>query len=172
MNLRIHRPLYISFKSWLCCCSLPSVAPQQIACDMTEALFYSAIIIYSWTKKGCFDHWSLGIWAYGGMQNDLLKWLPNNSFPIPKVTFIESAQYTMHIIVQLLSSFIYLTNRISHLPTQEMSGKKPGNNWLSAGLGISGRCLDLERKASLGASKANLREMEYCGKLLTSTRFG
>ena len=22
-------PLYISFKSWLCCCSLPSVAPQQ-----------------------------------------------------------------------------------------------------------------------------------------------
>ena len=23
-------PLYISFKSWLCCCSLPSVAPQQL----------------------------------------------------------------------------------------------------------------------------------------------
>ena len=29
MNSRIRRPLYISFKSWLCCCSLPSVAPQQ-----------------------------------------------------------------------------------------------------------------------------------------------
>ena len=28
MNSRIRRPLYISFKSW-CCCSLPSVAPQQ-----------------------------------------------------------------------------------------------------------------------------------------------
>ena len=23
-------PIYISFKSWLCCCSLPAVAPQQI----------------------------------------------------------------------------------------------------------------------------------------------
>ena len=31
MNSRIRRPLYISFKSWLCCCSLPSVAPQQWA---------------------------------------------------------------------------------------------------------------------------------------------
>ena len=30
MNSRIRRPLYISFKSWLCCCSLPSVAPQQL----------------------------------------------------------------------------------------------------------------------------------------------
>ena len=30
MNSRICRPLYISFKSWLCCCSLPSVAPQQL----------------------------------------------------------------------------------------------------------------------------------------------
>ena len=30
MNSRIRRTLYISFKSWLCCCSLPSVAPQQL----------------------------------------------------------------------------------------------------------------------------------------------
>ena len=30
MNSRIRRPLYISFKSWLCCCSLHSVAPQQL----------------------------------------------------------------------------------------------------------------------------------------------
>ena len=30
MNSRIRRSLYISFKSWLCCCSLPSVAPQQL----------------------------------------------------------------------------------------------------------------------------------------------
>ena len=67
---------------------------------------------------------------------------------------------------------VTLSIESTHLPTQEMSEKKPGNNWLGAGLGISGRCLDLERKASLGASKANLREMEYCGKLLTSTRFG
>ena len=67
---------------------------------------------------------------------------------------------------------VTLSIESTHLPTQEMSEKKPGNNWLSAGLGISGRCLDLERKASLGASKANLGEMEYCGKLLTSTRFG
>ena len=29
MNSRIRRPLYISLKSWLCCCSLPTVAPQQ-----------------------------------------------------------------------------------------------------------------------------------------------
>ena len=28
MNSRIRRPLYISFKSWLCCCSLPSVTIQ------------------------------------------------------------------------------------------------------------------------------------------------
>ena len=30
MNSRIRRPLYISFKSSLCCFSLPSVAPQQL----------------------------------------------------------------------------------------------------------------------------------------------
>ena len=30
MNSRIRRPLYISLKSWLCCCSLPTVAPQQL----------------------------------------------------------------------------------------------------------------------------------------------
>ena len=29
MNSRIRCPLYISLKSWLCCCSLPMVAPQQ-----------------------------------------------------------------------------------------------------------------------------------------------
>ena len=30
MNSRIRRPSYISLKSWLCCCSLPTVAPQQL----------------------------------------------------------------------------------------------------------------------------------------------
>ena len=29
MNSRIRRPLYNSLKSWLRCCSLPTVAPQQ-----------------------------------------------------------------------------------------------------------------------------------------------
>ena len=33
MNSRIRRPLYIFFKSWLCCCSLPTVAPQQLVCQ-------------------------------------------------------------------------------------------------------------------------------------------
>ena len=32
--------------------------------------------------------------------------------PMPKVTFIESAQHTLHILVQRFSSFIYLINRI------------------------------------------------------------
>ena len=30
MNSRIRHPLYISLKSWSCCCSLPTVAPQQL----------------------------------------------------------------------------------------------------------------------------------------------
>ena len=31
MNSRIRLPLYIFFKSWLCCCSLPAVAVQQLS---------------------------------------------------------------------------------------------------------------------------------------------
>ena len=30
MNSRLRPPLYISLKSWLCCCSLPTVVPQQL----------------------------------------------------------------------------------------------------------------------------------------------
>ena len=40
-EFEIRPTLYISFKSWLCCCSLPTVAPQQLemkAYKSSEAL--------------------------------------------------------------------------------------------------------------------------------------
>ena len=42
MNSRIRRPLYVSFKSWLCCCSLPSVAPQQL----TQCTYFYNICVH------------------------------------------------------------------------------------------------------------------------------
>jgi len=60
-------------------------------------------------------HWSLGIRAYGTMQKMI--YLSDHQtiasqFPMPKVTFIESAQYTLHMLVQRFSSFINLINSI------------------------------------------------------------
>lgn len=68
--------------------------------------------IYTEIKKGCFGHW-----AFGRMEQCKMIYLTDHQTivcqcPMPKVSFIESAQYTLHILVQLFSSFIYLINRI------------------------------------------------------------
>ena len=63
MNSRIRCPLYISFKSWLCCCSLPSVAPQQqdsgegVSCDKIISVMNDRTQI----RHGMHD-WTWHVW--------------------------------------------------------------------------------------------------------------
>ena len=45
MNSRSRSTLYISLKSWLCCCSLSTVAPQQQICYFLRRCFPSFCII-------------------------------------------------------------------------------------------------------------------------------
>ena len=65
------------------------------------SLYLSSIalfVLYSWMKKGCFGNWSLVIGHLGIWNNE---WPPNNSFPMPKATFIESAVYGLYVDVPM-----------------------------------------------------------------------
>ena len=56
MNSRIRPPLYISFKSWLCCCSLPSVAPQQLRRFLQ--LTFGSIWLFFYSDVEPLSHYS------------------------------------------------------------------------------------------------------------------
>ena len=61
MNSRIRRPLYISLKSWLCCCSLPTVAPEQICAIWILNIIIIIIIIKNWHCCCCCFFLSLKV---------------------------------------------------------------------------------------------------------------
>ena len=130
MNLRIRRPLYISFKSWLCCCSLPSVAPQQLFCLETLATILNSVVILkpsspvSWNK--CFVqstdfHW----WSNRTVgESPTLTWIRIHFMPglygetwnvasrgitrPPESTLDETALYTFPFKTW---RFVYLRNK-------------------------------------------------------------
>ena len=71
---------------------------------MKEALFYSSIYTAK-SKKVCLVIGHSGTWNNAKMIYLSDHQTTVSQFPMPKVTFIESAQYTLHILVQRFASF-------------------------------------------------------------------
>ena len=121
MNSRIRRPLYISFKSWLCCCSLPTVAPQQLPATKLPMDLYktetfpveSNRSIEFWTEISGNCGWMDCASPFPvGPVGILVEWIAPLVFwkPWPVTGHIATAFFInldlrFHFTVQLLPSF-------------------------------------------------------------------
>ena len=107
MNSRIRRPLYISFKSWLCCCSLPSVAPQQQTfAKRGIPLSFVTVYLLSLQKNSC------GIICVfpGVLEEECGKFTKmENSLILVDGSLVKtSSQVTHSIIISLRIIFLHL----------------------------------------------------------------
>ena len=77
--------------------------PLQYICPRFDTRRISQVIATYFKlnlfKKGCF-HWycTSGIWGRNIAMIYLLEWAPNNSFPMPKATFIELAIFSTQLL--------------------------------------------------------------------------
>ena len=131
MNSRIRRPLYISFNSWLCCCSLPSVAPQQI---------FPTTVIKKWGPKSRMQNKNLwretktdNNFEWNTLQNEVLirtpgKLKPNEITPEKQPTNRSVLGFqASNSTVMLLLSFEISRETVSCLQNRSCFDKSPIN---------------------------------------------
>ena len=109
MNSRIRRPLYISFKSWLCCCSLPSVAPQQLKTILTFLAMHSGKSVFNL----CGTHHILAIKSLqqGKNHGQKLRW----------PSFLMSRLTNLPLIAWRLPHRVELGRDVIHHPPDGLS---------------------------------------------------
>ena len=109
MNSRIRRPLYISFKSWLCCCSLPSVAPQQLNIILTFLAMHSGKSVFNL----CGTHHILAIKSLqqGKNHGQKLRW----------PSFLMSRLTNLPLIAWRLPHRVELGRDVIHHPPDGLS---------------------------------------------------